>query len=197
MRYPLSKTFVGGALDMKPFVVSLAMVVLVSSGCARSESTSTAGTGTVADTSATQAGDTASSGATATTAEARRNPCSWITEAEAAEALGQPSRYRSNTDDGSSNCIIDHVDDSKTGAISVDFKVVEDEYAWQYESTRKDAQKLEGLGDEAVWSGSESSGTVAVKKGNQVLIAFISLMGQDASLKDKGIAFARKIVEKM
>ncbi|HUP64587.1 MAG TPA: hypothetical protein VM557_04840 [Thermoanaerobaculia bacterium] len=126
----------------------------------------------------------------AETAAARTPPCDWITEAEATEALGQPSKYRSATDDGSSNCIIDPVADGS--GISVDFKVTDDVDAWNYESMN--APTISDLGDAAVWS----SPTLAVKKGDRYLIAYFSRTGApEGDLRTPAIAFAEKIVPKM
>lgn len=171
----------------------LAIVVgcVLTMGCAKEET---------AQPSETAAGAVAEvgtvSGATSTVAEteARRNPCDWITEAEATEALGQPSKYRSNSNDGSSNCIIDPVKESE--GLSVDFKVTDDPYAWSYESTHKDAQRIEGLGDEAFWNPLMNS--LAVKKGNQAFIGmFSAMMVQEPNMKEKAIAFGRKVAERM
>ena len=128
---------------------------------------------------------TASAEAPAPTAGARTPPCDWITEAEATEALGQPSKYRSAADDGSSNCIIDPVADGS--GISVDFKVTDDVEAWNYESAN--APTISDLGDAAVWS----SPTLAVKKGDRYLIAYFSRMGApEGDLRTPAIAFAEK-----
>jgi hypothetical protein len=116
-------------------------------------------------------------------------PCSWITEEEATAALGQPSRYRSPGDDGSSNCIIDPVEDG--AGISVDFKVTDDVRAWEYESVGQPT--ISDLGDIAVWNGS----TIAVKKGERYLIANLSNMGGSRDLRGPAIEFARVVVEKM
>ena len=123
-------------------------------------------------------------------AAARTPPCDWITEAEATEALGQPSKYRSATDDGSSNCIIDPV--AEGSGVSVDFKVTDDVNAWNYESTN--APTISDLGDAAVWN----SPTLAVKKGDRYLIAYFSRLGApEGDLRTTAIAFAEKIIPKM
>lgn len=93
-------------------------------------------------------------------------------------------------DDGSSNCIIDPV--TEGSGISVDFKVTDDENAW--ENASEQAPTISGLGDIAVWT----SPTIAVKKGDRYLIASLSRMGApEGDLKTPAVAFARKIVEKM
>lgn len=121
--------------------------------------------------------------------EERVPPCSWITEEEATAALGQPSRYRSTSADGSSNCIIDPVADG--AGISVDFKVTDDVSAWENESVGMPT--ISDLGDIAVWTGS----TIAVKKGERYLIANLSSMGSSQDLRGPAIEFARAVVAKM
>lgn len=121
--------------------------------------------------------------------EERVPPCSWITEEEATAALGQPSRYRSTTDDGSSNCIIDPVTDG--AGISVDFKVTDDVSAWEYQSVGQPT--ISDLGDIAVWNGS----TIAVKKGERYLIANLSNIGSARDLRGPAMEFARAVVAKM
>lgn len=97
-----------------------------------------------------------------------------------------------------SNCIIDPVDDTRPGSLSVDFKVTDDPYAWQSAAASASAEKIVGIGDEAVWSPMGSPmGTIAVKNGDQAFIGMISVMGEDAGLKDKAVAFGRKAAEKM
>lgn len=118
------------------------------------------------------------------------NPCSLITEAEATEALGHPSKFRSTGEDGSTNCVIDPVDEA--AGVSVDFKVTTDTNAWEDEAAN--AETISGLGDVAVWNGS----AVAVKKGDQYLIANVSRMGSEAvDLRQRAIALAETIVPKM
>lgn len=153
--------------------LGLLLVAILAFGCTAEEP---ATTGTAAETPAVMDED-------------RVPPCSWITEAEATEALGQPSRYRSATDDGSSNCIIDPAE-GDTG-ISVDFKVTDDVDAWEAESVGMPT--ISDLGNIAVWSGS----TIAVKKGDHYLIAHLSSMGPAQDLRAPAIAFARAIVDKM
>lgn len=128
--------------------------------------------------------------APADTAATHTPPCSWITEAEATEALGQPSKYRNAEDEGSSSCIIDPV--TEGSGISVDFQVTDDQDAWK--SASDNATTISGLGDVAVWN----PPTIAVKKGDRYLIAYVSRMGApEGDLKTPAIAFAQKIVPKM
>lgn len=120
---------------------------------------------------------------------AMANPCSLITEAEATEALGVPSTFRS-AEDGGTNCIIDPA--GEAGGVSVDFRVTTDENAWENEAGN--AETISGLGDVAVWNGS----AIAVKKGDQYLIANVSRIGSEAvDLRQRAIAFAEMIVPKI
>lgn len=120
---------------------------------------------------------------------AMANPCSLITEAEATEALGGPSTFRS-AEDGSTNCIIDPT--GEAGGVSVDFRVTTDENAWENEAGN--AETISGLGDVAVWNGS----AIAVKKGDQYLIAHVSRIGSETvDLRQRAVAFAEMIVPKI
>lgn len=158
-----------------PLLLLLAIVTL---GCAAEE---------------TVVNETTAPVATETTANAtpQTPPCDWITEAEATEVLGQPSKYGSTAVDGSSNCVIDPVADGS--GLSVDFRVNDDQSAWDSESMM--AETISGLGDAAVWN---APGTIAVKKGDRYLFATISRAGAPAGdLKTPATAFARRIAEKM
>ena len=175
---------------MKSVWLAIALGCVLAMGCAKEEAVPAE----TAEGAAAEVGTV--SGATSTVAqtEARRNPCDFITEAEASEALGQPSKYRSYPDDGSSNCIIDPVKENE--GLSVDFKVTDDPYAWTYESSNSSAERVEGLGDEAVWNPVMSS--LAIKKGDQAFIGMFSyMMVDEPDMKGKAIAFGRKVAEKM
>lgn len=176
---------------MKSVWLALALGCVLTIGCAK-EATTVA-TETAKGVSA-EVGTV--SGATAKVAqtEARPNPCDFITEAEASEALGQPSKYRSYSEDGSSNCIIDPVTENK--GLSVDFKVTDDPDAWRFASTNTSADRVEGIGDEAFWNPVLSS--LAVKKGDQAFIGMFSyMMVDEPDMKGKAIAFGRKVAERM
>lgn len=121
-------------------------------------------------------------------AEAAKGGCSYITEAEATQALGQPSKYRSN--DGSENCIIDPVADATQMTTSVDFKVkIGDDGAYTY--LAKNAKPLAGVGDKAVIDGAAGMAQVAVMKGT----ATLSMMVTGPKAADPALlkAFAEKV----
>jgi hypothetical protein len=124
------------------------------------------------------------------TAEAKGG-CSYITEQEATEALGQPSKYRSN--DGSANCIIDPVTEGPKG-VSVDFTVEPDSPgSWEL---YKDGSAVANIGEKAMWK--DGMGLIALKGGNIVKL-MISGSGKIASpeLQPKAEAFATKVLGHM
>lgn len=122
-------------------------------------------------------------------AEAPKGGCSYITEAEASEALGQPSKYRSN--DGSENCIIDPVADATQMTMSVDFTVkIGDDGAYTYLEKNK-GKPLAGVGDKAVIDGMKGMAQVAAVKGPATLSMMVS--GPKASDPAVIKAFAEKV----
>ncbi len=121
-------------------------------------------------------------------AEASKGGCSYITEAEASAALGQPSKYRSN--DGSENCIIDPVAEATPMTMSVDFTVkIGNDGAYTY--LAKNAKPLDGVGDKAVISASGGMAQVAAMKGTATLS--MAVMGPKASDPAVLKAFAEKV----
>ncbi len=92
-----------------------------------------------------------------------KGACSYLTEAEASTALGQPSEYRSN--DGGSNCVIDPVAEPSEKTSVVDFTVVVGGDAKSYDSFAKTAKPLDGVGDKAAIDATPLMATVATVKG--------------------------------
>ena len=171
--------------------VTLVAVILcaLAFGCAQEE--------TVTEETATAVGESAPASEVASQPAGTepRGACSYIAEAEATEVLGQPSKYRSN--DGGSNCILDPV--TEHSGVSVDFKVTDDLSAYTFHAGNASAERVAGLGDEAVWVPmGESMGFMAVKKGTMAVVATASTMGAtDPELKNKAAAFATKVLEKI
>ncbi|HVR42996.1 MAG TPA: hypothetical protein VMS56_06070 [Thermoanaerobaculia bacterium] len=156
---------------MKRLLILLAFAAIAAAGCAREAAVAPGEAPSTAETTIPAA-------------------CALITEEEASEALGQPSKFRGVAADDGSNCIIDPV--TGDSGISVDFRITEDVSAWQLEAAN--AETISGLGDVAVWNGS----AIAAKKGDRYLIANVSRIGAPAGdLKTPATAFARKVVEKM
>ncbi|HYS55272.1 MAG TPA: hypothetical protein VER58_16065 [Thermoanaerobaculia bacterium] len=169
---------------------SLALVaLLVITGCAKKEPTA------VSDTSASSPPGTATSATQSAPAAAQSTgACSYITEAEATVILGQPSKYRS-TEGTSSNCIIDPVSGQ---GISVDFTIERNSRGiFDFLSTQKGAEKLSGLGDQAVWTGGKGMGQLAVVKGGNSMNLTISDFSGKTELKPMGQAVAQKLLAKL
>jgi hypothetical protein len=121
-------------------------------------------------------------------AEAPKGGCSYITEAEATAALGQPSKYRSN--DGSANCIIDPVADATQTTMSVDFTVkLGDDGAYTF--LEKHGKPLAGVGDKAVMEVAGPMVSVAAVKGNATLS--MTIMGPKAADPVVIKTFAEKV----
>jgi hypothetical protein len=100
------------------------------------------------------------------TAEKPGGGCAYITEAEASEALGQPSRYRSN--DGSDNCVIDPVGEPSATTHTVDFTVTVGDTS-KYDYLAKDGKPLAGVGDKAVIDGAGGMAQIVIVKGSATL----------------------------
>ena len=174
---------------MKRVTFVAAVLCALAFGCAKEEA--------VTEDTATAIGESAPAPETASQPPAAepRGACSYITEAEATEVLGQPSKYRSN--DGGSNCIIDPV--TEHSGMSVDFKVTDDLSAYTFHAGNASAEKIPGVGDEAVWVPmGDSMGFLAAKKGSMAVVATASTMGTaDPELKKKAAAFTAKVLEKV
>lgn len=121
-------------------------------------------------------------------------PCSWLTDAEVSEALGQPSK--STVDTENNNCKVDPAD--KTGTVKLFYRVADNTGAYSFNKAFKDAEDVTGIGDKAVWSGS----SLAVVKGTRCLNVVLSPADekkkpQKSEMKAKALALAQKIVERM
>jgi hypothetical protein len=121
--------------------------------------------------------------------QATRGVCSYITEAEASEILGQASKYRS--EDDSSNCIVDPVSENPPEGLSVDFSLENGDGSYSYLLGEK-AEPIDGLGDRAAWL--PTTGMLAVVKGSRTVSLTISSFGKRSDLKEKAVAFALKVV---
>jgi hypothetical protein len=115
----------------------------------------------------------------------------WVTEAEASEALGQPTRYRPA---GPNQCILDP---AGGGGISLEFVINQDVSGFYQQTSAPLAEMLGGVGDRAVWNPGERLLTVVKDKRRLA----ISVQGSPESgvkgLRQKTSALARIIVERM
>src|SRR6476646_5302670 len=83
-------------------------------------------------------------------------PCSWLTDAEVSDLLGQPSK--STVDKENKNCNVDPAD--AKGKVKLYYRVADNTGAYSFMHAFKDAQEFTNLGDKAVWS---NGGLAAVK----------------------------------
>jgi len=114
--------------------------------------------------------------------------CSYITEAEASDALGQPSKYRAN--DGDKNCVIDPVAEPSATTTAVDFTVTLGDTS-AYAALEKNAKPLPGVGDKAVIDATPMMAQVAAIKGTNSLVMTVS--GPKAADPAAIKAFADKV----
>lgn len=138
----------------------------------------------------------ASSTATATaTAPPARNGCSYLTEAQATTALGQPSRYRPRQPTTAA-CTIEPASGDVFHGTTVDYRVTQGTAQFDFFAAQKDAQKITGLGDRAVWlSAGKTRGNLAVIRGSTVVSLTITDLSGHRQLEQKARDFARLVLE--
>jgi hypothetical protein len=138
----------------------------------------------------------ASSTATATpTPPAARNGCSYLSEAQATAALGQPSRYRPRQPTPAA-CTIEPASGDVFHGTTVDYRVTQGSAQFDFIAAQKDAQKITGLGDRAVWlSAGKTRGNLAVIRGTIVVSLTITDLSGHRQLEQKARDFARLVLE--
>jgi len=149
------------------------------------------------DRSATERTTTASSTGTAATRASApaRNGCSYLSEAQASSALGQPSRYRLRQPTPAA-CTIEPASGDVFHGTTVDFRVAPGTAQYDFLAAQKDADKITGLGDRAVWLGAGSTrGNLAVVRGNTAVLVTITDLSGHRQLEQKARDFARLILE--
>ncbi len=136
----------------------------------------------------------ASSTATATPALAR-NGCSYLTEAQASTALGQPSRYRPRQPTPAA-CTIEPASGDVFHGITVDYRVAQGTAQFDFIAAQKDAQTVTGLGDRAAWlPAGKTRGNLAVMRGNVAVLVTITDLSGHRQLQQKARDFARLVLE--
>ena len=147
------------------------------------------------DRSATErAPAAASSTATAASAPAR-NGCSYLSESQASAALGQPSRYRARQPTPA-GCTIEPASGDVFHGTTVDFRVAPGTAQYDFLAAQKDADKITGLGDRAVWLGAgKTRGNLAVVRGNTAVLVTITDLSGHRQLEQKARDFARLVLE--
>jgi len=138
----------------------------------------------------------ASSTATATpTAPPARNGCSYLTEAQASAALGQPSRYRPRQPTTAA-CTIEPASGDVFHGTTVDYRVTQGTAQFDFIAAQKDAMKITGLGDRAVWlAAGKTRGNLAVIRGSTVVSLTITDLSGHRQLEQKARDFARLVLE--
>ena len=131
---------------------------------------------------------------TATTPPAR-NGCSYLTEAQATAALGQPSRYRPRQPTPAA-CTVEPASGDVFHGTTVDYRVAQGTAQFDFLAAQKDAQKITGLGDRAVWlSAGKTRGNLAVIRGSNVVSLTITDLSGHRQLEQKARDFARLVLE--
>ena len=139
---------------------------------------------------------TASSTATAASAPAR-NGCSYLSEAQASAALGQQSRYRPRQPTPA-GCTIEPASGDVFHGTTVDYRVAPGSAQFDFLAAQKDAEKITGLGDRAVWLGAgKTRGNLAVIRGNTALLVTITDLSGHRQLEQKARDFARLVLEQL
>ena len=157
--------------------------------------------GCSSDRKANRESSSRDSGARATVggpvAESRpRAVCSYITEAEASDALDQPMRFRPGAGVGQ-HCTLDPASGDVFHGISADFRVVRGSTGlYDFLVAQKAAEPVGRLGDKAVWlpAGGSRGNLAAVKGGDAVAVSITDLSGK-GDLKDRAWALAKRILE--
>lgn len=120
-------------------------------------------------------------------------PCSWLTDAEVSELLGQPSK--SSIDKENKNCNVDPAD--ANGKVKLYYRVADNTGAYSFMHAFKDSQVFTNLGDKAVWS---NGGLAAVKGKRCVNIGISATKGAkvpEADLQQQAARVAHAIIERM
>ena len=137
----------------------------------------------------------AASSTATTTSPPARNGCSYLTEAQATAALGQPSRYRPRQPTPAA-CTIEPASGDVFHGTTVDYRVTQGTAQFDFLAAQKDAQKITGLGDRAVWlSAGKTRGNLAVIRGSTVVALTITDLSGHRQLEQKARDFARLILE--
>jgi hypothetical protein len=140
---------------------------------------------------------TASDGAAAAAPPARSG-CSYITEAEASVALGQPSRYR-HEQPGGPTCSIEPVLGDAFQGTTVSYRISRGTSAqYDFFAAQKRSQPVGGLGDRALWlAAGATRGNLVVVHGSDVVTVAITDFSGKGRLQDRARAFARKVLDHM
>ncbi|HEY6223707.1 MAG TPA: hypothetical protein VIW26_07980, partial [Gemmatimonadales bacterium] len=124
-----------------------------------------------------------------------RAGCSYLTESQASAALGQPSRYRPRQPSPGA-CTIEPASGDVFHGTTVDYRVAQGSAQYDFLAAQKDAEKITGLGDRAVWlAAGKTRGNLAVTRGNTALLVTITDLSGHRQLEQKARDFARLVLE--
>ena len=140
------------------------------------------------------AADTAKAASAAATAPAR-NGCSYLSEAQASAALGQPSRFRPRQPSLAA-CTIEPASGDVFHGTTVDYRVAAGTAQFDFLAAQKNAEMITGLGDRAVWlAAGNTRGNLAVTRGNAAVLVTITDLSGHRQLEQKARDFARLVLE--
>ena len=147
------------------------------------------------DRSAPERSANAAAGTATAPSAPARNGCSYLSEAQASSALGQPSRYRPRQPTPA-GCTIEPASGDVFHGTTVDFRVAQGTAQYEFLAAQKDADKITGLGDRAVWLGAgKTRGNLAVIRGNTAVLVTITDLSGHRQLEQKARDFARLVLE--
>lgn len=147
------------------------------------------------DRSAAERSTTAASGAANAASTPARNGCSYLSEAQASAALGQPSRYRPRQPTPA-GCTIEPASGDVFHGTTVDYRVAPGSAQFDFLAAQKDAETITGLGDRAVWLGAgKTRGNLAVIRGQTAVLVTITDLSGHRQLEQKARDFARLVLE--
>ena len=97
----------------------------------------------------------------------QQGPCSWLTDTEISQNLGQPMKSTVEPVD-KKNCNVDPTD--KTGRFKFWYRVADNTGAYSFMSAFQSAVAITNLGDKAVWD----KGSIAAVKGKRCVSVAIT-----------------------
>ena len=123
------------------------------------------------------------------------NGCSYLSESQASAALGQPSRYRLRQPTQAA-CTIEPASGDVFHGTTVDYRVAQGSAQYDFLAAQKDAERITGLGDRAVWlAAGKTRGNLAVTRGNAAVLVTITDLSGHRQLEQKARDFARLVLE--